>query len=429
MSSYKKLLPISLMMLPLSMTAQSGRFTCATMNVDGLPTSIDIKVNYLIYKYEGSINTNPRSTGAVGTTAMAEKMADLNVDFLAVTEDFNYHSHLLAPFTSKGYVGSTHTGEVSLEAAGATTNAQMIKLLNKYENGLNFLTADGLNLISYKTPSEAGWPATTVSDETIVKWDEAYGYDEDYHEYDGITTKGFRYYKVTTGNHGNKCDIDVYMLQFDSGCGWHDNDKGDLDAREKQMEQLVKYINTKRTNDINNRVRLRPIIIMGDFNSYYTRDKLKENLIDKLNALDCWVESACGGVYPEYSFDANDVTQDHREYYTKYYSTIDEPLDKIIYINNSLAPFQLVLERFEVRKDFVDTDGSQLSQTNIRVLNDTEEPAHYIAHYPVVAQFAFYKTRSPVTVGTLSHTVDDAQRGRARQIDVENEANRVLEKK
>lgn len=419
------------MMLPLSMTAQSGRFTCATMNVDGLPTSIDIKVNYPILgiKYEGSINTNPRSTGDVGTTAMAEKMADLNVDFLAVTEDFNYHSYLLAPFTSKGYVGSTHTGEVSLKAAGATNDAQMIKLLNKYENGLNFLTTDGLNLISYKTPSEAGWPVTTVSGEFIKKWDTSYGYDEDYHEYDGITTKGFRYYKVTTGTPSNKCDIDVYMLQFDSGCGWHDNKKGDLDAREKQMEQLVNYINTKRTDDIKNRVRLRPIIIMGDFNSYYTRDKLKENLIEKLKALDCWVESVCGGVYPEYSFDENDVTQDHREYYTKYYSTIDEPLDKIIYINNVAAPVQLVLERFEVRKDFVDTDGSQLSQTNIRVLNDTEEPAHYIAHYPVVAQFAYYKTGSPVTVGTLSHTVDDAQRGRARQIDVENEANRVLEKK
>lgn len=413
------------MMLPLSMTAQSGRFTCATMNVDGLPTSIDVNV------IKESINTNPRSTGAVGTKAMAEKMADLNVDFLAVTEDFNYHTHLLDPFTSKGYVGSTYTGEVSLEAAGATTYASILTLYTtKFSKKINILTADGLNFISYKTPSEAGWPVTTVSDETIVKWDEAYGYDQDYHEYDKITTKGFRYYKVTTGTPGNTCDIDVYMLQFDSGCGWHDNDKGDLDIREKQMEQLANYIKSH--------VNKRPIIIIGDFNSYYTRDRLQEKLVKALNiivnrnilkASDCWVESVCGGVYPEYSFDANDVTQDHREYYTKYYSTIDEPLDKIIYINNSSAPVQLVLERFEVRKDFVDTDGSQLSQTNIRVLNDTEEPAHYIAHYPVVAQFAYYKTGSPVTVGTLSHTVDDAQRGRARQEDVENEANRVLEKK
>ena len=351
------------------MQAQSGRFSCATMNVDGLPPAIDI--NYVLGHY--TIEINPDGREDAGAKAIGTKMASMGLDFIGVNEDFNYHKALMDPLSSAGYEAYTHKGGMSVNEAGG-----LLVAVGNYLGKKPLVRADGLNLIC-RAKGDAGFPQTKATNENIVAWTDAYGYTEPYHDNDALTTKGFRYYCVTTGTPGNTCELDVYILHMDAGSGWKDGDDGDILAREKQMVQLLGHIQKKVTT--------RPIIIMGDFNSYYTRDRLKERLIDPIEAIndgqlhvsDCWVELSCGGVFPNYDLAAYG-----------YNSQRGESIDKILYVNNSASPVQLVLEHYRIDNTFVGDDGTALSD-----------------HKPAIAQFAFYS--SPVTVGTLVRTIRDVQ--------------------
>lgn len=77
-----------LTLLPGALCAQNGRFTCATMNVDGLPPSIT--VDYFFGST--TININLDGKAGPGATAIAKKVLEQSWDFLAVNEDFNYHT-------------------------------------------------------------------------------------------------------------------------------------------------------------------------------------------------------------------------------------------------------------------------------------------------------------------------------------------------
>lgn len=378
------LLPFLSLLFPLGSFAQSGRFSCATMNVDGLPPSVSFK----ILGKETTIQVNPDAREDEGARAISARMVEKNVDFLGVNEDFNYHTALMEAFTAKGYVAYTHRGGMSLQEAGGLAAA----LLN-YALKNPLVHADGLNLICRAKPDE-GFPSNTATGEKIVAWNDAYGYLD--HDNDALTNKGFRYYSVTTGSGANACELDVYVLHADAGSGWQDGDDGDILVREKQMTQLADYI--KKT------VSERPMIIMGDFNSYYTRDRLKELLIDPLEAFndgqltvgDCWVETARGGEFPVYDLAANG-----------YNGHNGESIDKILFVNNKRSPVQLVLEQYSMGYDFKDEAGKPLSD-----------------HYPAFAQFAYYSAST--TVGTLARTVRDVQNGRARPADLDKEVERLL---
>lgn len=387
MSGKKLLLPILLAAAVLDVQAQSGRFSCATMNVDGLPPKVDINFGLLHY----TIEVNPDGREDVGARAIGTKMAAMALDFIGVNEDFNYHKALMEPLAPAGYEAYTHKGGMSVSEAGG-----LIVAVGNYLGKRPLVRADGLNLICH-TQTEEGFPATRAADEDIVAWTDAYGYTEANHDNDALTTKGFRYYRVTTGTTGNTCDLDVYILHMDAGSGWKDGDDGDILAREKQMAQLLGHIRQK--------VSTRPLIIMGDFNSYYTRDRLKELLIDPIESIndgqlrvcDCWVDAFCGGVYPDYDLATYG-----------YYSQRGESIDKILYVNNAQSDVQLVMESFKIADDFVSDDGSPLSD-----------------HKPAVARFAYYS--GPVSVGTLSRTIRDVQTGRAHKEDLDREVQSVLE--
>lgn len=369
----------------LDMQAQGGRFSCATMNVDGLPPSV--KINSIFGNY--TININPDGREDVGARAIGTKMASMGLDFIGVNEDFNYHKALMEPLTPAGYGAYTHKGGMSVSEAGG-----LIAAVTNYLADKPLVRADGLNLICRQHAAD-GLPQTTAAKEDIVAWTDAYGYTD--HDNDAMTKKGFRYYQVTTGTDGNTCDLDVYILHMDAGSGWQDGDDGDILVREKQMAQLLEHIEKK--------VSTRPIIIMGDFNSYYTRDRLKELLIDPLETLndgqltvsDCWVELYGGGVFPEC---------DLAKY--GYNSQRGECIDKILYVNNAMSSVRLELEDFSIADDFVGEDGTQLSD-----------------HKPALARFAFYS--GPLTVGTLTHTIRDVQTGRAVQTDLDREVQHVLD--
>lgn len=76
--------------------AVQGKFTCAALNVDGLP---DIPL------------VNEGGPGSDGTTAIGNIMNGLGYDFIAVSEDFAYHDELANGMTN--YNMGTYRGTVS----------------------------------------------------------------------------------------------------------------------------------------------------------------------------------------------------------------------------------------------------------------------------------------------------------------------------
>ena len=116
------------------------------------------------------------------------------------------------------------------------------------------------------------------------------------HALDEMVTKGFRRYELTLTD---GLQIVVYNMHMDAGDTADERegkDSLDRDARLKQWNQLREEILT--------RLDTRPVIVVGDLNSYYCRDQIKSNFIDEIDATgrakvyDAWVELQNGGKYP-----------------------------------------------------------------------------------------------------------------------------------
>lgn len=225
-----------------SFAQRSYSFNATTLNVDGLPRTILGK------------EINPDAKEAEGATAIGNETRTKGWDIVAMSEDFNFHDYLIAPISDLYSVG-THGGKVAAK--------------------IN--TTDGLGLLLTK---KTGW---NFSNETRVKWKDHYG--EINNGADGLIDKGFRYYTITIAP---GVEFDFYCLHMDA-----EDDPKDIQAREKQLTQLVNYI---KENDHG-----RHILILGDTNCRYTRDNVKGKLIDPINAVDnftihdAWIELIRGG--------------------------------------------------------------------------------------------------------------------------------------
>ena len=128
---------------------------------------------------------------------------------------------------------------------------------------------------------------------------------------------------------------------------------------------------------------------MGDMNSYYWRDQVKEKFIDEINATgrgqatDVWVELANGGEYPAYIGDSAESQG--------YVAENDEMLDKIIYINPASGKLIKAVS-FDVDKEGYTYEGKALGD-----------------HYPVAATFEIVDIEKPTgieTVGTTGTNVE-----------------------
>lgn len=231
------------LLAPNSAFAQrSYSFNATTLNVDGLPRTI----------LGQEINQDAKEEE--GAKAIGNETRTKGWDIVAMSEDFNFHDYLIAPISDLYYVG-THGGKVSAK--------------------IN--TTDGLGLLLTK---KTGWK---FSNETRVKWKDHYG--EINHGADGLIDKGFRYYTITIAP---GVEFDFYCLHMDA-----EDDPKDIQAREKQLTQLVEYIKSHDNG--------RNILILGDTNCRYTRDNVKGKLIDPINAVDnftihdAWIELIRGG--------------------------------------------------------------------------------------------------------------------------------------
>ena len=266
---------------PLCIAQRSYNFNAVSLNVDGLPEKI------------AGISINPGAPGEAGAAAIGNKVRTRGWDIMALSEDFNYHTQLVEPIKDLYHIG-THGGSVSTSLNNPT---------------------DGLGLFVAK---KDGW---SFSNETRVIWNDHYG--EINNGADGLIDKGFRYYTISIAP---GVEIDLYCLHMDAEDSAEDNA-----AREKQMTQLVNYI--KGTSNG------RPILILGDTNCRYTRDRMKELLIDAINAdsrftiHDAWIELIRDGIYPNVGDPAIMTSAEGPQR--------GEVVDKIFWIENTDSRLQI----------------------------------------------------------------------------------------
>ena len=310
-------------------TPEGDTFTAVALNVDGLPNKILFTT------------LNEDGPGEEGTKKISQYLAGKGYDIIGCSEDFNYNGALMESLNNSYSCGTIRK---TLSANGLS--------LDMLINGFRFDT-DGLNLI-WKNST------TTAENESWTQWSSMK--DTDGNQY---VRKGYRHYDMTVGNNE---PFDVYILHMDAG------DTNATDSRHSQWEQLAGAINSADPN--------RPKLVIGDTNSRWTRENIKEHFVDKLNnglsMSDVWVEFYRNGVYP--STDMDDLTDNALpENYANY-----EIVDKIIYINPTTpnAP-QLLPMSFRIEQDYtygtIDHDG------NTKPLGD---------HKPVVVEFKYVKPDS-----------------------------------
>lgn len=76
-------------------------FTVCAYNVDGLPNSI------------AGIEINPDGKGEEGAAAIGSYLSEKQFDVIALSEDFNFHSSLVAPLAAD-YTAGTYRGGLNV---------------------------------------------------------------------------------------------------------------------------------------------------------------------------------------------------------------------------------------------------------------------------------------------------------------------------
>ena len=365
-------------------TVTTGTFTACAFNVDGLPD-----LSYVV----GSIN--PDGPGKDGTSTMAGIANNLGWDFIAASEDFEYHSQLTAGLSN--YNAGTYRGTI--------TSAQLSSRADT--DGLCFFWKKGLTVTSEgNSPGANGW-------EKMVQYTNEYG---------GLTggantciKKGFRHYEVEVAE-GVVVDVYITHMNTYSGSG-NTESNAYIKAVLSQLRQLRDYVLT------NAKANKRPAIIMGDTNMRYTRHDIKTNFLDVVAAYDSnagytvsdpWVEFHRGGIYPAWNSlslmtrfafagdKENDILcADNQK---------GEVVDKIWYINVPGAEVQLKatahmndVDNFRKSTSSVsysgimveDANGANTSGNTKYNSNQTvsyTKDVGYSDHFPVVTTFEWTKT-------------------------------------
>lgn len=321
------------------------RFSVATLNIDGLPKKILI------------VNSNPDGPGGPGTVRIGNYLMNRDYDMIFMQEDFSYHGELAAVLDGT-YGLDTWSGTVGIDIPGKKIDFLHLQNLQ--------FECDGLM---------GAWkPGITVNGGQRTAWTDGFGKFS--HANDLLVTKGFRRYEVTLAS---GTAVVVYNLHMDAESGV-DAEEGkagpDRAARLNQWRQLREAVMQS--------LDTRPVIILGDFNTLYFRDKVKETIIDAINASgkgtvkDVWIELKNQSVYPAYEDDNR--TSDERED-----GLNGESLDKVLYINPNGAEKTLRAVSYER-----DTEGYKYEG---KPLGD---------HYPVAVTFEVVNGKSQGTSGVSS---------------------------
>lgn len=331
-----------------------GRFTCATLNVDGLPSWI-----------------NSDGPGSDGTKTIGNLMNSIGYDFIAVSEDFTYHDEL----------------------AGAMTNYNM----GTYRGSALSDDTDGLGFFWKKD-------GITATGETMVAYNDAHG---------GLTgganeliAKGFRHYEVTVAE---GVTVDVYITHMNTYEGEGNTEESNewVKAQLSQLRQLRDDVVAKAKEN------KRPAIIMGDTNMRYTRHQIVDNLItpvtnEGLQIADPWVDLHRNGVYPTWNTKSLMIR-------SKYAGDVDndilcaddqrgEVVDKMWYINVPGAAIQLKaiscmndVEHFAKSTEEASFAGITVEDESGNILTNQNvsytKVNGYADHFPVVVSFEYTRIK------------------------------------
>lgn len=340
----KKLTLMLCLLLALPVAAQKKTFTVASLNVDGLPPNV--KAAGIV-----DVKLNPEGPQAAGTAEMSTLISQKGWDFFGVSENFNYNTELMS-----GLNGVYNCGTYRGAIPSSVTNVV------PYLNGTKWFDTDGLNLL---------WRSNiSVSGEEWYLWNKRNGITND--GADQLIAKGYRYYTVRVAP---GLEVDVYILHMDA-----ETTEADNQAREIQMAQLVDKILASDNK--------RPIIVMGDTNCRYTRDRIKELMFDRINAderftmHDPWIDFKREGVYPSVGDPAIMVPGKYDGTNAEAFQT-GEVVDKVFYIENTDAR-GVTLKALSYNQDieFTRADGTSISD-----------------HYPIVVEFEIENVGQALTGG------------------------------
>lgn len=243
----------------------STDFSVCSLNVDGMPESITAIIV--------PVTLNTDGPGSEGSKLISRYFAQNGFDLIGVQEDFNYDTELKESLT--GYVYGTHRASIPSVATSYPFDTDGLNFFCNGNKGRSF-TGESWTQFNH---SESG----------------------DGNQY---IKKGWRYYEVTLSD-GMK--IDLYMTHMDAG--------DVVSSRNTQWTELANAV-------IANTNTKRPKIILGDFNSRFTREAIIDNFFTPVEATgnytvsDAWVEKTRSGNYPSIGPDA-----------------AGEVVDKIIYLN------------------------------------------------------------------------------------------------
>lgn len=307
--------------MPAMAQSDNGSFSIMTLNVDGLPGK------FLVF------NVNDEGPKSAGSEAISIYMAAKDCDIVAMQEDFNYRWEIWSRLFA-AYNHDEWTGGVIFE------DMQDLDFLHPQNIKL---PCDGLNM-AWKHECQS-----TAYER--VAWHRSFGKFS--HDFDDMVTKGFRRHELTLQD---GTEVVVYNMHMDASSQRDErlgNDTKDREARQSQWEQLRQHIME--------RLDSRPVVVVGDMNSYYYRDDFKTFFIDAIQATglatvgDAWVEKQWGGVYPELGSEP----------------LADETLDKVLYINPTNAKCVITPTSAEIDKAGYTADGKALGD-----------------HYPLIVRFS-----------------------------------------
>jgi exonuclease III len=223
-----------------------------TYNIDGLPEQLDLRElpwllrplawAYKLIKKTFLVTINDGVNRENNTTWIGRHLLMMSPDLVALQEDFNYHDTLMRNFSTLLYSEGTYQGGFDLKKIFKT-----VEIWSRFP--LPRFKMDGLNLLMRRS-------RVKMICEDIVSWDKCYGYAN--HANDQLTHKGFRCYTVRLDD---EVLLDIYVVHMDADFYnpiSNTSVKKDVEARESQCDQLVRYIQEKG--------RRVPSIIMGDTN-------------------------------------------------------------------------------------------------------------------------------------------------------------------
>ena len=275
------------------------QFSIATLNVDGLPQKILM------------LKINADGPGNAGTARIGKYLVKQDYDLVMMQEDFNYHD-VLAVWMEDNYKLDEWSGNVGIEG-------QKIDLLHLQNHRF---ACDGL-MACWKNDLQVTPAARTPWKQNFGKFS---------HANDEMVTKGFRRYDVTLKG-GTR--LVVYNMHMDATL---DEDEAENKAGKDHDARMAQWAQLKE--DVLEQLGTLPIVIVGDMNSIYGRDEVKQEFIDAINesgrgqVADVWVELVQKGVYPGTTTEA---------------TAGEETLDKILYINpvtgTKIQPVSITIDR------------------------------------------------------------------------------------